>query len=111
MLCILYNNAEYKKYDETTVVSKAEKRILTKSDKALRGVTMCLLGILKHDVAKFNEGLPILLKNYNRIGLLNESEKAIYEKRVEYYERQKNKKCRHQQLLIFQLTGLQGFEP
>lgn len=77
LLCILYNNAEYKKYDETTVVSKAEKRILTKSDKALRGVTMCLLGILKHDVTKFNEGLPILLKNYNRIGLLNESEKAL----------------------------------
>lgn len=38
---------------------------------------MCLLGILKHDVVMFNEGLPQLLYNYNRLTLLNACEKTL----------------------------------
>lgn len=77
LLCILYNNGKNKVYDDSSVVAKAEKRLLQKSDKALCGVTMCLLGILKHDVVMFNEGLPQLLCNYNRLTLLNACEKTL----------------------------------
>ncbi|WP_027728954.1 hypothetical protein [Treponema sp. C6A8] len=76
LICIMYNTAESKKYDEESIVLKAEKRLTKKSDKAFCGVLMCLLGILKHDVGRFNEGLQIAVSNWNRQEI-NETEKVL----------------------------------
>ena len=76
LLCIMFNTSESKKYDEEAAILKAEKQLLKKSDKALRGVLICLLGIYLHDVGRFNEGLEVAVSNWNRQDI-NETEKVL----------------------------------
>lgn len=78
LLCILYNTSQNKVYDQDSVIVKVMNSLSSKGDKALRGVTRCLLGILLHDVERFNEGLPLVLDNFNRMSsILDESKRVL----------------------------------